>query len=444
MKNIENAIKENNLIKSGETIGVACSGGKDSMALLHYLNENKDNLGISICAVNIDHSIRQNSKNDSAFVVSYCNRNNIKVLSYKVNVLGLCEKEKLSVEQGAREARFRIFKSLIKNNVVSKIALAHHLQDQAETILLHVFRGSGLNGASGMEFNKDNMFIRPMLTTSKTEINAYIEKNDIPYVEDETNQQNEYARNYIRNMIMPLIRNKWPNADNAICNFGKICGQDDKYICNQIDKNAVEINNGIAQIKLYYFAADDAIVNRILLRALKGINATQDVEKKHFKMIQQMALEAQNGTKINLPNNICVIKEYNFITITNKKFKQTNETWQVEKGRKDVPNFGMIETFVTRKIELNKYNHIIDYNKLPKDAVWRNREDGDVFEKFGGGTNSLSDYLIDKKVPKRLRDITPVLALGNEVFVIAGIEISDKVKIDKSTSTAYAFNVIKF
>ena len=125
-------------------------------------------------------------------------------------------------------------------------------------------------------------------------------------------------------------------------------------------------------------------------------------------------------------------------------FKRKNNHWRVARGVKNITGFGAIETYVTRKFEFDKYSHVVDYNKIPKEAVWRYRKDGDVFEKFGGGTKNLSDYFIDKKIPRRLRDITPVLAVGNEILIIAGVEISNKVKIDDQTKTAYAFNVVLF
>ena len=97
-----------------------------------------------------------------------------------------------------------------------------------------------------------------------------------------------------------------------------------------------------------------------------------------------------------------------------------------------------------RKWQVGEYDHLVDYNKIPKNAVWRSRKEGDMFTKFGGGTKSLKEYFIDKKVPTRLRDITPVLAVGNEILIVAGVEISDKVKIDENTKTAYGINVVKF
>ena len=444
MDKVLEEIKKHELIKKGERIAVACSGGKDSMSLLHYLWTHKDELGIEVLAVNVDHGIRENSESDSRFVANYCEKNNIKIYSFKVNAKQFSEDKKLTLEQGARECRYRVFKSLINKHLVDKIALAHHMQDQTETILLNIFRGTGIAGAGGMDFVRDGVYIRPFINTSKSEVRAYIERNDIPYVEDESNQDDDFNRNYIRNRIMPLIRYRWPNADATIASFGANCRQDEEYIESTISNDAIVLEDGIARIYSNYFVYPDAYIFRLILKALKSINLGNNIEKKHLKMIKEMALESDNGTKISLPNGLTVIKEYNFITFTNRNIKASSKEYPFTKGKLDISNFGLIETFVLKKFEIGQYTHLIDMAKLPKDAKWRYRRDGDVFEKFGGGTNTLSDYLIDKKIPVRLRNITPVLASGNEILIVAGIEISDKVKVEKTTKTALGINVVRF
>lgn len=444
MQSVLDFIKKYNLIAEGDKVGVACSGGRDSMCLLHFLNSISDEFKFSVMAINIDHDLRENSKNDSAFVVDYCNKNGIKVLSYKLNVKKFCEERKIGIEHGARDARYRVFASLIKNKVVNKIALGHHMQDQAETILLNIFRGAGVNGAGGMEPITDGGYIRPLLNSSRMEIQAYVMKNEIPYVDDESNFENDFSRNYIRNMIMPLIRNKWHNADQSICSFGLLCKQDNAFINSLVNENSFIVSDRLVKIPTTMFVQDVSVISRGIMKALKKINCLQDIERKHIRMIKDMAMEAPNGTKINLPNGIVVIKEYNYITLTNKNLKTKNGSWKIARGVKNITGFGAIETYVTRKFDFKKYSHLVDYNKIPKDAVWRYRKDGDIFEKFGGGTKSLSDYFIDKKIPRRLRDITPVLASGNEILIVAGVEISNKVKIDDETKTAYGFNVVMF
>ena len=158
MEHIISNINKYSLINANEKIAVACSGGKDSMALLHYLWDNRETLGCEIMVVNIDHSIREASASDSAFVSNYCKKNGIQVHTFKVDAVKYSEDHKLTIEQGARECRYRIFKSLVDKGVADKIALAHHMQDQAETILLNLFRGTGIAGASGMDFIRDNIY----------------------------------------------------------------------------------------------------------------------------------------------------------------------------------------------------------------------------------------------------------------------------------------------
>lgn len=444
MDKVLEEIAKHKLVKKGEKIAVACSGGKDSMSLLHYMWTHKDDLGIEVLAVNVDHGIRENSESDSKFVANYCEKHGIKIYSFKVNAKQFAEDKKLTLEQGARECRYKVFKSLINKHLVDKIALAHHLQDQTETILLNIFRGTGIVGAGGMDYIRDGIYIRPFINTSRSEVRAYIERNDIPYVEDESNQDDDFNRNYIRNRLMPLIRYRWPNVDGTIASFGANCRQDEEYIESTISNDAIVFEDSIARIYSNYFVYPDAYVFRLILKALKGIGLGNNIEKKHLKIIKDMAMESENGTKISLPNALTVIKEYNFITFTNRNTKASSKEYPFNKGKLDISNFGLIETFVLKKFELGKYTHLVDMAKLPKDAKWRFRRDGDVFEKYGGGTNSLSDYLIDKKIPVRLRNLTPVLASGNEILIVAGLEISDKLKVDKNTKIALGINVVKF
>lgn len=438
-------IQRYNLIKSGEKIGVACSGGMDSMCLLHFLSSIKDEIGFSICVINVDHNLRETSKEDSEFVLNYCKQHDIAIYMYKVNAKKLAKDKGLSIESAAREMRYGIFNAIVNKGIVNKIALGHHESDQAETILLNIFRGAGLSGACGMEPMRDNRFIRPLLTTSKVDIRVYAEHNEVPYVEDETNANSDYSRNYVRNVVMPLIRSKWTNVDANIAQFGRLCKQDDEYIYSQINDNSIVYeNNNTVKVPINYFAYPASIYTRVVRRALKNIGCAVDMEKKHYQIISGLALEGENGNRVTLPHKLKAIKEYNYITFTNRAEDKIVPEYPFTKGTTDIKGFGAIEVYMLRKWQVGEYDHLVDYNKIPKNAVWRSRKEGDMFTKFGGGTKSLKEYFIDKKVPTRLRDITPVLAVGNEILIVAGVEISDKVKIDENTKTAYGINVVKF
>jgi len=445
MKKVEQLIVESKLINANETIAVACSGGQDSMCLLNVLYNLQSKLNFTLVAINIDHNLRENSKNDSLFVKKYCESKGIKLYSFSLDVKELCKKNKLSVEQGAREARYKAFKKLLDKGDVDKIALGHHQSDQAETILINIFRGAGISGACGMELMRDGKYIRPLLYTSKAEIKAYIENEEIPFVEDETNLQIDYSRNYIRNMILPMIRTRWANADATICEFGKLCRKDNDYINNQVsDRAMIKENDSTVKVYTTYFNDDISVVSRIILKALKVIGASVDVEKKHLKMVYELA-KAENGAKVNLPNKVIAVKEYNFITFTNKKINSTLKPIKLAKGNFTIPNIGVLEVNSVNSKNIKEYQNVFDISKVPKDAVWRFRKQGDIFEKFGGGgTVSLNEFLIDKKVPARYRDNIPVLAIENEILVVAGVEISESIKLDKKTTRIMGVKFIRF
>ncbi len=445
MKSVNNTVLKNKIFASNDVVAVACSGGVDSMVLLHYLNSQASKFKIKVVAVTINHQIRENGKSDAAFVENYCKKHGIECYSFSGDVPAMAKKNKQGIEEAARDFRYKMFNKLLKEKKATKIALGHHMQDQTETVLLNILRGTGIAGASGMEVVRDGVFVRPLLNTSKTEIMAYASQNDVPYVEDETNQNHEYARNYLRNLIMPLIRNKWKNADITINNFAKLCKQDDDYINESISDAGIVIENEqTVKLPVSYFVLNDAVVGRLILRSLKQVGVNSGIEEKHINIIKNLALNSENGAKVNLPDKLFAIKEYNYITLTNKNIELPQKTWKLKTGKTDIPHFGVLEVARGVKIELEDYHHVIDAQKVSKNAVWRYRQDGDVFEKFGGGTKSLSDYLTDIKVPRRIRDTLPVLAHGSEVLVVAGYQISDKVKVDNSTKSKYGINAVRF
>lgn len=437
MNSVLNLIQSKKLIQANQKIGVAVSGGIDSMCLLHFLNSQKSNLKIELCAINIDHSIRQNSKQDSEFVKNYCKQNGIPCHCFKVDAKKFCEQNKLSLEEGARICRYNVFNSLLQKKIVDKIAIAHHKQDQVETILLNLFRGTGLKGASGMEY-ASNGYIRPFLDTDKSQILAYSTQNNIPFVEDETNYDTEFSRNFLRQDIIPQIKQHWQNFENNLINFSKLAKQDDDYINSLIAFDSLCLEQNLVKIPLNMFVLNMSIVSRLVRKSLEYLGSLKDIEQKHIALIANLAKESENGTRINLPNKLVVIKEYDYITILKKHEKVVTKTQKFQLGKQDILGY---KTSITKKSsnlspKTSNANCLqFDLDKLPKNAIWRTKQTGDMFTKFSGGTKKLKDYLIDKKVPTRIRSTLPVLACDSEVFVVYGIEISDKIKIDSCTKT---------
>lgn len=438
MEHILENIKKLNLIKRGDTIGVAVSGGRDSMALLHYLSSLQNELDFEVVAIHVDHSLRETSGNDAMFVMNYCKRNHIRAYKFKIDVALLARQKNQSIETAAREARYGVFESLVKKGIIDKIALAHHAEDQAETILLHLLRGSGLSGARGMEYEKRGIFIRPMLETKRSEIQRYINDNDISFVEDETNKEDVYQRNYIRNKVMPMITARFPNAVEALNSFANSCKEDDNFISSQVMSEALILENSkTVKIPCACFIGASSLSSRLVFKALDMIGVYKDIERKHIELIKNLALSGQNGSKIKLPMDVSAHKEYDYVTLTNEQKEVKILNLEFKSGTFAVDGFGKLVIKKTNKPEINGETLIVDAKKLPKDVSWRFRQEGDVITKFGGGTQKLKTYLAQKKVPLRQRDCIPVLAHENEVYVVAGVGISEKVKIDETTKQAY-------
>jgi tRNA(Ile)-lysidine synthase len=439
-------IQAHKMFEKGDRVGVAVSGGSDSMSLLHFLhNTVAPEIGFEIIAVHVNHKMIEHDRKYSKFVADYCRANGIAFVCYTADVPAFAAERKLSIEHAARIKRYENFETAVKKFNLNKFAIAQHSSDQAETILLHIFRGSGLAGASGMDITS-GIYVRPLLETSKSDIMEYVFKNQIPYYDDELNKDNRFARNFIRNEIIPLLQREWRNVEKNITDFGQNCRQDNEFIESVVSNWGIVQSENHVRIALNYFAYPAAVVSRIVLRAFDLLDSRLNIERKHLDLIYALALIGENGKRIDLPNDLYAVKEYEFITIV-KKIKSANRTATVpfRVGKTAFPGFGTI--IVTKTI---KHKHarergllVMDVEKVPRGVKWRVRQDGDQFTKFGGGTKSLSAYLIDQKIPLRQRGTIPVLASGSEILMIAGVEIGDKVKTDDTTFEAYVVEVVK-
>ena len=445
-------IIENSLLEKGDRLGIGVSGGQDSMALLHFLNTLKEPLGIEIMAINVNHNLRPTSRKESAFVKGFCKEHDIKYVGFNVSALPFAKQRKLGIEQACRILRHESFTSAVKRFKLNKLAVAHHQSDQAETILMHILRGSGIAGASGMEkareFKESGtncVLVRPFLETAKTDIVAYNYRNQVPHVEDESNQDDKFARNFLRNQVMPVLQREWRGVEKNIVEFGRNCKSDDEYLNSIVNFESLLGDENNVRIPLNFFAYPYAVISRIVLTAFELINARENIEKKHVDMILTLAASGENGSRTDLPNNLYAIKEYEYMVIVRKVPTSASKIYSFKIGRTNFAEYGQIivTKTISHKDALSRGLMVVDVDKLPRSSKWRTRREGDVFTKFGGGQKSLNAYLIDKKVPTRLRDKIPVLAHGNEIYAIAGVEISEKVRTDRETLEAYVLEFVK-
>ena len=427
--NIDMFVDFSRFFNKGDVVAVALSGGKDSMCLFHLLSAQKNQLGIDVVAINVEHGIRgEQSLKDTAFVKEYCLKLGVPLLPYSVDAITHAQDNKLSLEQSARQLRYECFYDAITKGACTKIATAHHLSDNAESILFNLFRGSGSAGVGGIDENFNGQIVRPLLEVSKQEIDEYVAQNNLPFVTDQTNFDDDYTRNFIRLNIIPQIKKIFPDFEKSVSRFSQVIKADDEYL-NDLASDLLKGDDDA-----YYVAlpCPKPIFARACILAMKNFGITKDWEKTHIDGTFELT-NKQNGASVDLPKNVVAVREYDKIVFYKKTDLATSQGFAFDFGE-----FLVGDTLVSIKKAQSpdlKSGLFIDFDKVDKNAVIRTPADGDVFTKFGGGTKKLCDYFTDVKIPKRLRAQIPVLALDSQVLAIFGVAVSNNVRVDQTTAT---------
>lgn len=428
------------LINKGDRVLVAVSGGADSMCLLHLVKEWKSEVDFYFAAVHVNHNLRgSEAKRDEEFVSLYCEKNNIDFISKSVDVLPYADKNQLTVEEAARELRYAAFDEVKKEFNFNKIAVAHNEDDQTETILMHIARGSSLKGARGMG-KEVRYIIRPLIDFSRKEIEKYNKEHNVPCIFDSTNDDTSYRRNYIRKEIIPAFKRVYPGFSEAICTFSGHCREDDEFIESLVPYELIVKRKDEIRLLSDVYSLHISLKTRIIKRAFELLNIYADIEQKHILSIAEL-FKRRTGASISLPHGLYAIKEYDGIVISARKQITASKEIVFALGETIFDGFGKIYiSEITDKdvARLGDGNHYLDKAKLPLGAVWRTRRDGDMFAKLGSGKKKLNDYFTDKKVPKRERDSVPVLAAGSNILAVAGLDISENAKITGKTK-----NIVK-
>lgn len=234
-QNFLDTIKENNLINKGDVIVVGVSGGPDSITLLVCLNKYKDYLGIRIICAHINHLIRKDSTEDEQFVENICKNVGVKCYVKRAEVEKIAKKQKKGTEEIGRQIRYDFFDEVAKKENANKIAIAHNMNDNAETMLLNIIRGSGLIGLEGIQAKEYGKYIRPLINCTREEIEEYCAKNNLQPRIDSTNKENIYRRNIIRNKLLPQLQELNPNIVESLSNLSKIIKVQNMHIKNEVE-----------------------------------------------------------------------------------------------------------------------------------------------------------------------------------------------------------------
>lgn len=417
----------------GKKICVAVSGGRDSMALLHFLNARKEEYGLTLTALNCDHEMRANSASDSAFVKNWCREHGISLLCFEAD--GLALKTEAEARDWRRSCYFKAAKE------ADFIATAHHLNDNAETVLFNLARGSALAGATGItdavitnsEGDKLNL-IHPLIACTREEINAYIAENSVPFIDDETNFSDSYTRNYMRNNVLPALEKAVPDAAKAIFRFSRLAAEDEEFFNAEIERRGILIFDGDTAI---IRNSEKPLFSRAAVAVIKDFFKKKDYTSAQVDVLYKLQ-SAERGKKFEFLG-LTAYKEDGDISIKNSANKAAvNEVpfHDYICGKSSIyggQSLKIVENCDEKPLCKGKKVLRFDFDAIPQTAVVRFMESGDKFTKFGGGTKNLGDYFTDKKIPVRLRKSIPLIADGSEILAVCGVEISDKIKVTDRT-----------
>lgn len=327
-ENILKTIKKYNLIQDGDKIVVGVSGGPDSMCLINVLNDIKNDktLNFELVVAHVNHNIREEAKSDEDFVVDYCKAKNIEVFVSSVDVLKRASEEKKSTEETGRNIRYEFFEEVLRKTKANKIATAHTANDNAETVLMNMIRGSGTSGLKGIRAIRDEKFIRPLIEMTREEIEEYCEDNKLNPRIDKTNFENEYTRNKVRNLLIPFIKENFnPNIVMSVNRLSNIIDEENEYLQKIIEHKYREIldDEKVGKqiiLDLRKFNNEDLVIKkRLILYTINMLQGNaQGIGKIHIEDIIKLC-EKSLGNKYLTPNrNIKVLvkdKKIFYITI---------------------------------------------------------------------------------------------------------------------------------
>lgn len=403
---------------------LAVSGGIDSMVMLHMMANRKDIP--NVFAVTVNHGIRPEAQSDCEFVADYCKSLGVECRIFNVDVPTYAAENKLSVETAARVLRYRVLDGLDCDFV----CLAHNADDNAETVLMHIIRGSGSKGASGMKYC-NGKYLRPLLTYTREQIERYAHEHGVPHVEDSTNADTHYTRNFIRHKVMPLLIQLNPAVKKNILRFAQNISGDDMRLNAQADKKfqCVCFDGDGTHIPTELLTDGDY---RLLDMVFNRLGVHCDIEQKHYFAIFDLARNA-GGKSVSLPFGYVAYNDYDAVTICPEQQRRVYRFEIPFAVGATVTPLGEVQVTADRLSDAL----MIDIDNVPEGAVFRTRRQGDTFTKFGGGTKPLNRYLIDKKIPERKRDGLLLVAKDNEVFAIMGVEISEKLRVAEGKTPHY-------
>lgn len=460
----------------GRRVCIALSGGGDSVALFDWCVRHAAANSITLSAVHVEHGIRGSaSQKDAAFINTLCARACVPLFCFVEDVPALAAAWGTGLEEAGRRVRYARFCKLLAEDKADVVFTAHHAGDNAESVLLNLFRGASLAGAGGIraflpaeelcarfapefltarpgapvldppaapEFLSASVsasvaapslagkgVARPMLALPKAEVEAYLAARALPWRTDESNADTSFARNFVRAAVLAPAKQRFPAAERHLYAFSRLAQEDEAFLSSLAAARLTRQEDGSFRIPQ---ETPRPLFLRACARAFRALGA-EDASLSSFEAAASL-IGARSGAERDLPCGVRAVREYGAVVLfrpapaadyaypfAEGEFACGAYTVRIEAGGVPKKECGLMRPLC------------FDAAALPRGCLLRPRRAGDIFTKFGGGTKKLKDWLIDQKIPRRLRDL-PVIACGGTVYAVCGAEISEQVRAGENAS----------
>jgi tRNA(Ile)-lysidine synthase len=461
IEKVKATVEKYRMLQEGDTVIVGVSGGVDSVVLLHVLMALREEYDLSLIVGHLDHGIRgDESRREAVFVRDLARGMGILCEKAVADTPALAKKERISLQEAAREARYGFYEEVRDKHNGQKVALGQTADDQAETILMRVIRGAGLRGLKGIPPVRGGIYIRPLIEVSRQEVEQFAEEEGLSFVTDSSNVKDIYLRNKVRHDLIPHLERTYnPSMRAGLTRMASILSREDDYL----DGKAEEVMTGLVKVHGEGFslnipgfmALHEALSFRVLQKVLAGVlgGDLRRIKTVHLDGIFRLLTHRAPNKVLCLPQGICAEKRYTelFIGRGNPLTAVPFEYFV------DVPGVTILEglgkRFVTRRkrvgrsvpTDVDSSVAHLDDDKLIFPLILRSFEEGDRFVPLGmKGHKKLKDFFIDAKVPRALRRRIPLLVSGEEVVWVVGYRINERFRLTEGSKRALRIEYLDY
>ncbi|MGE5398489.1 MAG: tRNA lysidine(34) synthetase TilS [Chitinophagales bacterium] len=437
----------NEMILPGESVVVGVSGGPDSVALLHFLLQLKKQGNYEVFAAHLNHGLREEALLDQELVEGLCRKWDVPFRMDKSNIKEIARTSGQSIEQVGREVRYRFLHQTAEEFGAVKIAVAHHRQDQAETLLMRLIQGTGPRGLQAM-LPRRSQIIRPFLCLDRNEIDKYLKENHIDYRIDSSNFDKNYLRNRIRLDLLPLLEERFnPRIVDGLCRLADLAAEENLYWESEIEKvinqvansNSSTVNVNIDKLKSLHPVLGYRLIQKVLYKSGAERLSHNDLDR-----VMKLTGTAASGRRVKVSGGLLVTRSFNNLEIGQPR-TQPDFCYQLQiPGEVYVAEMSaVIKTRIVKEIQTPGKNIVyLDWDQVQKPLYIRSRRTGDHLNPVGmTGSKKVKDILIEARVPASQRGGIGILASDSEIYWVVGIKLDGHALVTSRTTESLEVSV---